>query len=133
MALGMSTYLGLGWLNSLGNNTSFVVVQCYVKLHVGEPGAAGTANPATETTRKAASFATAAGGSGTVVMANDAAVTWTAIAGSQDASHFSLWDTIGPAGGNYLGCGLNTAGAYLAGDTYDVSIGSLTITLTVAT
>lgn len=129
MALGMSTYTATAWLNALGNNTSFAVTQVYVKLHIGDPGAAGTANAATETTRKSVSFG-APTGTTTVTIANDVAVTWTNIAGSQDASHFSLWDNL--TAGNYLGSGLNTAGAYVAGDTYDVAIGDLTVSLTCA-
>ena len=54
MATGLSSYLAGSWLNAVGNNTSFAVAQVYVKLHVGDPSSNGTANPATETTRKAA-------------------------------------------------------------------------------
>lgn len=128
MTLGMSTYVANSVLNAMCNATPWSIAQVYVKLHVGDPGSVGTANPAVETLRKAASFALAASG----VVANDVAVTWSVIAGSEDASHFSLWDTVGPAGGNFLGSGLNTAGPYGAGDTYDVAIGALTIALAVA-
>lgn len=128
MTLGMSTYSANGFLGGLCNNVPWSVPQAYVKLHVGDPGAAGTANPAVETARKAVSFGTQSGGA----IANDVAIDWTAIAGSEDASHFSLWDTVGPAGGNFLGSGLNTAGAYIALDTYHVAIGSLTLVLAVA-
>lgn len=129
MTLGMSTYTATAWLNTIGNNTSFAVTNIFVKLHVGDPGAAGTANAAVETTRKSISFG-APTGTTTVTIANDVAVTWTTIAGSEDASHFSLWDNV--SAGNYLGSGLNTAGAYVAGDTYDVAIGALTVALSCA-
>lgn len=129
MTLGMSTLTATAYLNASFNNTSYAVTQAYVKLHVGDPGSAGTANAAVETTRKAVSFGTPTGTS-TVTIANDVAVTWTTIAGSEDASHFSLWDAV--SGGNYLGSGLNTAGAYVAGDTYDVAIGALTVSLSCA-
>jgi len=124
----MSIFSANGFLNALGNNTSFAITQAYVKLHLGDPGAAGTANPATETTRKAASFGTPSGGA----VANDSAITWTGIAGTEDPTHFSLWDTVGPAGGNFLGSGTVTAAGYTAGDTYEVAIGGLTLTLAVA-
>jgi len=124
----MSTYSANNFLNAMFNATPFSVAQVYVKLHVGDPGAAGTANPATETSRKAASFAL----SGSAAVANDVAIEWLLIAGSQDATHFSLWDTVGPAGGNFLGSGLNTAAAYNALDTYQVAIGQLTVALAVA-
>ena len=51
MATGLSAYLCNSFLNALGNNTSYAVTQVYVKLHVGDPGSAATANAATETTR----------------------------------------------------------------------------------
>ena len=55
MATGISSTLANAWLDALGNATSFSVATPYIKLHVGDPGANGTANPATETTRKGAS------------------------------------------------------------------------------
>jgi hypothetical protein len=126
MATGISAYLANSWLDALGNNTSYAVTQVYVKLHVGDPGANGTSNAATETTRKAASFAAASSGS----LASDAAITWTNIAGSQDATHFTCWDN--PSAGNFLFSGTVTANAYVAGDTFTISSGSLTVSLTVA-
>lgn len=126
MAHGIGAYLGNAWLNALGNNTSFAVAQVYVKLHVGDPGAAGTANPATETTRKAVSFGAASAGA----LASDADVTWTNIAGSEDANHFTAWDSL--TTGNFLFSGTITANPYDAGDTYTISSGNLTATLTLA-
>jgi len=126
MATGISSYLANAWLNSVGNNTSFAVTSVYVKLHVGDPGANGTANPATETTRKEASFSGASSGA----LASDAALTWTNIAGSQDATHFSAWDNI--SAGNFLFSGTVTANAYTAGDTFTISSAALTVSLTVA-
>lgn len=126
MATGISSYLAGAWLDALGNNTSFAVANVYVKLHVGDPGANGTSNAATETTRKAASFAAASAGS----LASDADITWTNIAGSQDATHFTAWDNIST--GNFLFSGTITANAYTAGDTFTISSGSLTVSLTLA-
>jgi hypothetical protein len=126
MATGISSYLANAWLDAVGNNTSFAVATVYVKLHVGDPGANGTSNAATETTRKAASFAAASTGS----IASDAAITWTNIAGSQDATHFSAWDN--ETAGNFLFSGTITANAYTAGDTFTISSGALTVSLTLA-
>ena len=126
MATGVSAYLANAWLDAVGNNTSFAVAAVYVKLHVGDPGANGTANAATETTRKEASFAAASSGS----LASDAALTWTNIAGSQDATHFTAWDNV--SAGNFLFSGTITANAYSAGDTFTISSGALTVSLTVA-
>jgi len=126
MATGISSYLANAWLNALGNATSFSVTTAYVKLHVGDPGAAGTSNAATETTRKAVSFAAASNGA----LASDADVTWTNIAGSQDATHFTSWDNL--TAGNFLFSGTITSNPYTAGDTVTIASGSLTASLTVA-
>ncbi len=126
MATGISSYLADQWLDALGNNDTFAVAAVYVKLHVGDPGAAGTSNAATETTRKEASFSAASSGT----LTSDAAVTWTNIAGSQDATHFTAWDNI--SAGNFLFSGTITANAYTAGDTFTIASGSLTVSLTVA-
>jgi len=126
MATGLSSYLANAFLNSVGNATSFSVSTAYVKLHIGDPGANGTANPATETTRKAVSFGAAGSGS----MASDADVTWTAISGSQDATYFTAWDA--STAGNFLFSGTISGNAYTAGDTYTIPSASLTVALTIA-
>ena len=126
MATGISSYLANAWLDAVGNNTSFAVATVYVKLHVSDPGPNGTSGAATETTRKAASFAAASTGS----IASDAAITWTNIAGSQDATHFTAWDN--ETAGNFLFSGTITANAYTAGDTFTISSGALTVSLTLA-
>jgi len=126
MATGLSTYLANAFLDSLGNATAFSVSTAYVKLHTGDPGANGTANPATETTRKSVSFAASSSGA----LASDAAVTWTNIAGSEDATYFTAWDA--STAGNFLFSGTITGNPYTAGDTYTIPSGSLTVSLTVA-
>ena len=94
----------------------------WIKLHIGDPGAAGAANAATETTRKQISLGTPTNG----VVTNDAAITWTSIAGSEDATHFSLWTAV--TAGTFLFSGTITAAAYTAGNNYEIAIGGLTIT-----
>lgn len=126
MAHGLSAYLCNAWLDALGNNTSYAVTQVYIKLHTGDPGANGTANAATETTRKSVSFGVASAGA----ITSDADITWTNIAGSQDASHFTAWDSL--TTGNFLFSGNITANPYTAGDTYTISSGNLSASLTVA-
>lgn len=126
MGAGLSTYLANSFLDSLGNATAFSVSNVYVKLHIADPGANGTANPATETTRKAASFGSATGGG----LSSDAAITWTNIAGSEDATYFTAWDSL--TTGNFLFSGTITGNPYTAGDTYTISSGALTVSLTVA-
>ena len=126
MATGLSAYTANKFLDALGNATAFSVADVYIKLHVGDPGANGTSNAATETTRKVVTFAAAANGS----IASDAAATWTNIAGSQDATHFTAWDNL--TAGNFLFSGTITSNPYTAGDTVTIASGSLTASLTVA-
>lgn len=126
MAVGISSYAANALFNAIGNNTSFAVATCYIQLHTADPGASGTTAVATETTRKAVSFGAASGGA----ISNDADITWTSISGSQDATHFSLWDA--SSAGNFLGSGTITANAYTAGDTFTIPSGDLDLSLTVA-
>ena len=126
MATGLSTYLCNSFLDALGNATAYSVTNVYVKLHVGDPGANGTSNAATETTRKVVSFGAASTGQ----ILSDADISWTNIAGSQDATHFTAWDNI--SAGNFLFSGNLTSNPYDAGDTFEIASGNLTATLTVA-
>jgi hypothetical protein len=126
MATGLSAYLANSFLNALGNATTYSVATPYIKLHVGDPGVNGTTSPAVETTRKSVSFAAAANGA----IASDADITWTNIAGSEDATHFTAWDNL--TAGNFLFSGTITGNPYTAGDTYTIASGSLTASLTVA-
>jgi hypothetical protein len=126
MATGLSAYTANKFLDALGNATAFSVADVYIKLHVGDPGANGTSNAATETTRKVVTFASASNGS----IASDSAATWTNIAGSQDATHFTAWDNL--TAGNFLFSGTITSNPYTAGDTVTIASGSLTASLTIA-
>lgn len=95
-----------------------------VKLHTGDPGAAGTSNAAGETTRKAVTFSAASGGA----ITNSAAITWTSVAATETLSHLSFWSDI--SAGTFLGSdALNVARAVTAGDTFEIAIGDLDITL----
>lgn len=112
-----------------GANTALdalVAAYSWVKLHTGAPGSAGTTNAATETTRKQATFAAASGGS----VASNGAISWTNIAGSQDATDFSVWTA--STAGTFGWSGTITANAYVAGDTVTVASGALTASFTLA-
>jgi hypothetical protein len=126
MATGLSAYLANSFLNALGNATAYSVTLPYIKLHVGNPGANGTDNPAVETTRKVVSFAVASAGA----IASDADITWTNIAGSEDATFFTAWDDL--TTGNFLFSGTIIGNPYSAGDTYTIVSGSLSASLVVA-
>lgn len=126
MTVGLSAYLANAWLNAVGNATSFSVSLPYIKLHVADPGIAGTANPAVETTRRSASFGVSAGG----ILTSDADTTWVNIAGTETVFFFTAWDAA--TGGNFLFSGVVDANAYTAGDTFTILSGSLVVNLTLA-
>lgn len=129
--MSISNYAEAAILNAIGNNTSFVVTQVYAKLHtaveatIGEDGANSAA---AEATRVAVSFGAAANPGGT--MQNDAAVTWTNVSTTETYRGISLWDTVGPAGGNCLWVGsLDADHPVTAGDTFTIATNNLTLTL----
>lgn len=128
MAVGFAPATANSILNLMFRGTAWTPpAAVWVKLHTGDPGAAGTANAATETTRKQGTFATnASGGS----ISNTAALSWTAVAGSEDYTHFSLWDA--STGGTFLLSGTVTANPLTAGDNFDAAIGALVATIPVA-
>lgn len=118
-----------GWGPTAGNHalTTETALYQWVQLHTAAPGAAGTTAVATETTRKqVTSWATAASGS----QASAVALTWTSIAGSQDATHFTTW-TLSSAG-VFGYSGTVTANAYTAGDTVTIASGALVASVTLA-
>jgi len=89
----------------------------YVKLHIGAPGAAGTSNPAAETTRQAIDC-------GTDGLSNIAAITWIDVSTTEDYSHVSVWDHV--SAGNCLWQGdLNAPVSVTAGDTFTIATGEL--------
>lgn len=98
----------------------------YIQLHVGDPGAAGTANVATETTRPQASFGAASTAAGTTTSATDADLDWTSVAGSEDYTYFTAWTAA--AAGSFLFSGTVTANAVTAGDDFTIGSGDLTVT-----
>ena len=120
MTVGFSTAAANTHLDNQGTTYS------WVKLHTGDPGASGTSNAATETTRKQASWASASSAS----KATNADLTWTNVSGSEDFTHFSLWTA--SSAGSFGGSGTITANAVVSGDTFTIPSGSLALSLSVA-
>jgi hypothetical protein len=97
----------------------------YIKLHLGDPGAAGTNNAAAETTRKLVSWAAAATGS----KASNADTEWTNVSTTETYSHISMWTA--SSGGTFLGSDdLSSTAAMTAGQTFRIPSGQLTLSLT---
>ena len=128
MALGLKDTVSNAILNALCRNTAWSQPAAfYVKLHLGDPGTAGSANAATETTRKAATFSAASGGS----ITTSADISWTSYPAAETVSHVSFWDA--STSGNYLGDAALTASQTLAiGNTLTIVAGQLTLSLNTA-
>jgi hypothetical protein len=129
MGVGLAAGEAAKILDALGNAANYVAPTAFwLQLHVGDPGAAGTANIAGNATRKQVSYGAAASGQ----VANDAAVSWTAgeVDTSEDYTHWSAWTA--SSGGTFIGSGLMTANAVVTGDTYSLPIGEQVLSLTIA-
>lgn len=120
MAEGFSTAAANTHLDNQGTTYS------WIKLHVGAPGANGTANAATETTRKQATWGSASGAS----KATTADLVWTNVAGTEDYTHYSQWTA--SSAGSFGGSGTVTANAVTTADTFTIPTGSLVLTVPVA-
>lgn len=120
--------MATSWSAAAGNSALDTVLAAFpwIKLHVGSPGAAGTSNPAGETTRKQATWTGAAAGAA----ANATVLTWTAVTSTEDYTFFSAWSA--STAGNFGFSGTITASAVTAGDTFTVPVGDLDVTLTLA-
>ena len=123
----MATGLIAAVANALLAGTGDLSTYKWFQLHDGDPGASGTGNVATETTRKEITW-------GTPSAASQASVTtdlvWTSIAGSEDATFCSIWDAA--TTGNCGQTGTVTANPYTAGDTLTIPAGSVTRSFTAA-
>ena len=125
MAAGLAEAQRNAILNAIARNTSYSVAAFWLKLHTGDPGAAGTANAAGETARQQVTFGSAAA-SGSV--ANTAAVTWTAVSTTETVSWWSVW-TASSAGTHVGNIQMTAAKSLTAGDNLNVAIGALTLTV----
>lgn len=114
------------WLDGLCRSVTWAEPnEFWVKLHLGNPGTAGTSSPANETTRKQGTFAAADDG----LIRNSAALTWTAVSTTETYTHISFWDA--SAGGVFLGAKALSA-SVPATATKDFKILAGDITLAIA-
>lgn len=116
MTVGLSSYVANGWLNQLRGVAFTAPAAVYAKLHIGDPGAAGTANPSAVTTRVAITYSAASGGS---ISITGTAPSW-AMTATEVLSHVSFHDAT--SGGNFLwSAALTSTKSVGAGDTYTLS------------
>ena len=120
----MSDYLENALLDHVLRNTAYTSpTTVYVKLHTGAPGEAGTANAAGETTRVAATFGAASGGT----ISNSAAIQWSSVSTTETYSHISIWDHL-TAGNCLLVGALSSSKAVTSGEDAEFAIGDLDVT-----
>lgn len=124
IASAFSTYAGTIALDHLTGRAAWTMPSgIHVQLHTGAPGLAGTSNVASTSTRVAATFGAASGGSAS----NSGAVTFTAAA-NETITHFSLWDA--STSGNCLWqAALTTSRPVTTGQTARFATGALVAAL----
>ncbi len=125
MAVGLAASVANAILDALCRSVAWTEPAAfYVKLHIGDPGAAGASNAAGETTRQPVTFSAAASGA----ITNSADVTWTAVSTTETYSHVSYWDA--STAGNFIGsAALSASKAVDAGDDASFPAGDLDLSL----
>jgi hypothetical protein len=128
MATGLSSAVANAILDAYCRSVAWTEpVAFFVKLHLGDPGAAGAGSPATETTRKAITFSAASGGA----ITNSGAVSWTSYPAAETITHVSFWDAV--TAGTFIGSdALATSRTPAIGDTVTLAAGDLDLSLPVA-
>lgn len=126
MTTGIASGVANGFLDALGNAADYTApTEFWVKLHTGDPGAAGTSNAAANTTRQQASFAAASGGS----MTTNAVLEWLSVSDSETYSHVSFWSA--SSGGTFLGSdSLEAPIVMVAGRNFRIPSGNLDVAFT---
>jgi hypothetical protein len=128
MTVGFSTAnTANAWLNVLRGTSAATftgVTTLFVQLHTGDPGAAGTSNVSSTTTRQAVNYAAAASGSQSITGTTQ----WTNWAGTNGevVSHISVWGA-SSAGTFYYSVALTASKTVNTGDTLTLS--TLTVSL----
>jgi hypothetical protein len=129
MAVGLSAVnTANAWLNTLRGTsaaTFTAVTTMFVQLHTGDPGASGTANVSSVTTRPALNFNAASAGSQTI----SGTPSWATWAGTNGevVTHISTWGA-SSAGTFYYSAALTASKTVNTNDTLNLT--TLTVALT---
>lgn len=125
MAVGLSVAAASDLLDSLLESSA-----TYIQLHTGDPGSAGTTTIANETDRQQVTSWTGTN----AARANGNLLTWSSVtvtSGTQTYTHASVWDAA--SAGNFLISGTLTAsGPVSSGDTFQIAIGAVDVTIPTA-
>ena len=124
MADGIANAIANSMLTTLTTSPANIFAQ----LHTGAPGAAGTANVSSVTTRKAVTWASPSGGA---VSANGTLPSWTSWAGTspETDTDLSFWTAV-TSGTFNMSMTLSSSVTMLTGDS--LTLTSITVTIPVA-
>lgn len=114
-------------LDALAGRTTYTAnAAVWVKLHTGDPGAAGTNNAAGETTRKQVTFGSAASAG---AIPSTAQVQWTGMSTAETITWVSFWTA--STGGTFLANDdLPAAKTVGVGDSLTIASGDISLTVT---
>lgn len=119
-----------GWAPARARaNLDDLITACpFMQWHIGDPGAAGTANPASNTARVdvTGKFAAAVTAGATTTKASNAAISVTGVPASEDYTHVSFWSA--SSGGTFGGSAVVTANPLTSGDNVTVPPGGISLT-----
>jgi hypothetical protein len=126
MAVGLhAVNLANKWLDMLGATAFTAPSSTNVKLHTGDPGAAGTSAASLETDRKALAWAAAGAGAKAITGTLPSWTAWDQ--GTETISHITTWDNI--TAGNFLySFALAVAKQVTNGDTLNLTAHSISLT-----
>lgn len=127
-AVGLSTVnLANAWLNVISGTTFTGAAGSFIQLHTnaGDPGAAGTSNVSSVTTRPSATWAAASGGSKAITTTLPSWASWAGTS-PETISYISDWSA-SSAGTFYFSAQLTTPKTVQTGDT--LTLASMTVSL----
>lgn len=126
MTIGLAPGIAQSILNALCRNAAWTQPAAfYVKLHTGDPGAAGATAAFGDATRQPATFAAAAT-DGTITTSAD--VNWTNVSAAATVTHVSFWSA--STAGVFLGSDdLAVPRALAIGDNFTILAGDIDLSL----
>jgi hypothetical protein len=126
MATGLAPAIAQSILDALCRSVAWAdPAGFFVKLHTGDPGAAGANAAFGDATRKAATFSPAASDGTITTSAN---LDWTAVSAAGTVTHVSFWDAV--TGGTFLGSDdLATPRTLAIGDNFTILAGDVDLSL----
>jgi hypothetical protein len=123
MTTGLAPEICNDFLKALFRQTNYTApTAIWAQKHIGDPGAAGTANIAADATRVECTHDFGTDPTGASIT-NDAVIgPWDDVPAAEDYTHISLWTA--ETGGTFILSGTVTANAVAIGDSFDIPVGA---------